>query len=452
VRSLTASVKGLEKAKLVLRSKCTPIDSFNTIYSRQVVRRFFRRVPIKAEFFQGICAELGLTWEEVADLDANTPQPVQDVDLDALAQEVCDSTSHIILPELKVKEEAISVFLSYSRQDKNLLDKLITHLAGLRRTGKITTWHDRDIEAGSEWEPELQRQLDTADIILLLISADFMASDYCYGKELQRAIERHYRNEARVIPVILRPCDWKIPEIPFSKLNALPSDAEPIVSSKWQYLDEAFEIVAKGIREVSDQLKYAQSSNKIQINIASSENTMKELVIPKQQESQSTIDNSIDNVILASEQGVDYHSLRDFLKAGEWKKADQETLKTILKAANRESQGWLDADSLKEFPCQDLKTIDLLWVIASNGHFGISVQTKIWGECGSPMAYSDTWKLFCDRVGWYKKGNPLKFSDLKFSLGYSQKGELPSWVWSEENAGDLIRGEVFFARAKACEL
>jgi TIR domain len=302
VGSLTASAKGLEKAKLVLQS--TPINAFYAIYSQQAVLRFFCRVPIKAEVFQGICAGLGLTWKEIADLDANTPQPVQDVDLDALAQEVCD-TSHTILPELKVKEEAISVFLSYSRQDKNLLDKLITHLAGLRRTGKITTWYDHDIEAGSEWEPELQRHLDTADIILLLISADFMASDYCYGKELQRAIERHDHKEARVIPVILRPCDWKIPEIPFSKLNALPSNAEPIVSSKWQYLDEAFEIVAKGIRDVSDQLKYAQSSNKIQITIASSETTMKEPLIPKKHELQPTTDkyasDSIDNVILASD-------------------------------------------------------------------------------------------------------------------------------------------------------
>jgi GUN4-like len=178
--------------------------------------------------------------------------------------------------------------------------------------------------------------------------------------------------------------------------------------------------------------------------------------IPKQQEPQPMTDknalDSIDNVILASEQGVDYRTLRDLLKAGEWKEADQEMLKAMMKAAKREGQGWLDANSLKEFPCQDLKTIDHLWVTASNGHFGISVQTKIWGECGSPIAYSDTWKLFCDRVGWYKKGNPLKFSDLKFSLGYSQKGELPSWIWSEENAGDLISGEVFFARAKACEL
>jgi TIR domain len=151
------------------------------------------------------------------------------------------------LPELQVTEEAISVFISYSRQDKDMLDQLITHLAGLRRTGKITTWHDRDIEAGNEWEPELQQQLDTADIILLLISADFMASDYCYGKELQRAIERHDRRDARVIPVILRPCDWNIPEIPFSKLNVLPNDAKPIVSSKWQYPDEALEFVARGI-------------------------------------------------------------------------------------------------------------------------------------------------------------------------------------------------------------
>jgi GUN4-like len=159
-----------------------------------------------------------------------------------------------------------------------------------------------------------------------------------------------------------------------------------------------------------------------------------------------------DAVPLESEKEVDYRNLRDLLMTGKWREADKETLTLMLKAANRESQGWLDSDSLKKFPCKDLKTIDRLWVIASNGHFGISVQTKIWVACCSPIAYSDDWKTFCDRLGWYKNGNPLKFSDLKLALDLSPKGELPSWVLPGENAGDLIHGEVFFSRAKTCEL
>jgi GUN4-like/TIR domain len=340
------------------------------------------------------------------------------------------------LLELQVTEEAISVFLSYSRKDKDMLDKLITHLAALRRTGKITTWHDRDIEAGSEWEPELLRQLDTADIILLLISADFMASDYCYGKELQRAIERHDRKEARVIPVILRPCDWNIPEIPFSKLNVLPSDAEPIVSSKWQYYDEALAIVTRGIREVSEQLKNAKLSNKTQITISPFKKTLKESLRPEDQEKQPITSsefavNALDTVALASEQGVDYSILRDLLKARKWQEADQETRKVMLKAADRENSDWLGSNGLEKFPCQDLKTINLLWVTASNGHFGFSVQQKIWEDCGSPMSYSKSgWEKFGEILGWRQEGSGegdfLSYSELQFSLESSPVGELPA--------------------------
>jgi TIR domain len=129
------------------------------------------------------------------------------------------------LPEFQVTAAPISIFLSYSRKDKDLLNSFRIHLAGLVNTGQITTWHDRDIEAGSEWEPILQHQLNTAKIIILLISANFIASEYCYGNELKRAIERHDAGAAHVIPVILKPCLWNRPKIPFSKLNVLPNDA-----------------------------------------------------------------------------------------------------------------------------------------------------------------------------------------------------------------------------------
>jgi hypothetical protein len=331
-----------------------------------------------------------------------------------------------------VSEKAISVFLSYSRKDKDMLDKLITHLAVLRRTGKITTWHDRDIEAGSEWEPELLRQLDTADIILLLISADFMASDYCYGKELRRAIERHDHKEARVIPVILRPCDWNIPEIPFSKLNVLPSDAEPIVSSKWQYYDEALAIVARGIREVSEQLKY----NKRQLTIVPPSKVRKK---PTRRQQRVTDE-------LASERGIDYRTLRDLLKEGRWNEADRETFRILLIAANRETEGWLDSDSVENFPSKDLRTIDLLWVNASKGHFGFSVQKKIWEDCGSPMSCNENWEKFCNRVGWRNNAKWVSYHELKFALESSPTGELPGYgvamgwwgIWHERDVWDYL--------------
>jgi len=157
-----------------------------------------------------------------------------------------------VLPEKPVSEDAIKIFYSYSRKDLDMRNALEDHLSALREAGRISTWHDLELEAGTEWEPAILHKLDTADIILLLISSSFIASKYCYGTELKRAIARHNAGTARVIPIILRPCDWNHLDVPFSKLNVLPTHAKPIAS--WANQDEAFAIVAQRIRETVDQL------------------------------------------------------------------------------------------------------------------------------------------------------------------------------------------------------
>src|SRR4029079_7029762 len=103
---------------------------------------------------------------------------------------------------------SIEVFLSYAREDEPLLGELVKHLGLLKRQGVIRDWHDREMTAGTEWKGQIDRHLDTAGVILLLVSADFIASDYCWDVEVKRALERHDRGEARVIPVILRHVDW----------------------------------------------------------------------------------------------------------------------------------------------------------------------------------------------------------------------------------------------------
>ncbi len=129
----------------------------------------------------------------------------------------------------------------------------------LQRQGLITVWADTDIDAGMEWEKEIEKHLETAHIILLLISPDFMASEYCYSKEMKRAVERHERGEVRVIPVILRPIIWR--DAPFGKLQALPTQAIPVTSSKWYNLDEAFLDVAEAIGKVSRKLSTSTSND-----------------------------------------------------------------------------------------------------------------------------------------------------------------------------------------------
>lgn len=144
----------------------------------------------------------------------------------------------------------MKIFLSYTHVDEQFCDMLQKHLAALKHQGLIETWHDRRIRAGDEFDNVIDRQLNEAQVILLLVSADFIASRYCYEIEMARALERHRAGEARVIPVILRPCDWK--ETPFGKLMAAPKDGKPIKA--WPDIDEAFLDVVQRIKEVlSDQ-------------------------------------------------------------------------------------------------------------------------------------------------------------------------------------------------------
>src|SRR5579884_781560 len=149
-------------------------------------------------------------------------------------------------------KRSVNLFYSYAQKDSSLRDELEKHLGVLKRQGHIKGWHDRNINAGQEWTQEIDVHLNTAHIILLLISSDFIHSDYCYSTEMKQALERHHTGKVRVIPVLLRPVDWE--EAPFSGLQILPDNGKPITS--WANRDEAFLDVAKGIRKaVKDVLK-----------------------------------------------------------------------------------------------------------------------------------------------------------------------------------------------------
>jgi TIR domain len=139
---------------------------------------------------------------------------------------------------------AVKIFFCYAHEDEPLLKKLQAHLTSLVRSGLIDRlWYDREINAGTEWEKEIDKYLNTAHIILLLVSSDFMASDYCYSVEMKRALERHERGEAVVIPVILRHVHWQKSLI--AKLQAMPTDGKPVTS--WHDIDEALYNVVVGI-------------------------------------------------------------------------------------------------------------------------------------------------------------------------------------------------------------
>lgn len=147
-----------------------------------------------------------------------------------------------------------SLFFSYSHKDENLRDQLETQLATLQRQGLISSWHDRRITAGTEIDAAIDKHLDEADVILLLISPDFIASDYCFNREMERALAMHNKGEARVIPVILRPCDWH--GLPFGKLMATPSDGRPITMSP--NTDQAFLEVVLAIKKALAEMGQKQ--------------------------------------------------------------------------------------------------------------------------------------------------------------------------------------------------
>lgn len=152
---------------------------------------------------------------------------------------------------MDIERQSVRLFYSYSHKDEKLRDELEIHLKLLQRQGLIDTWHDRKIEAGDEWKQQIDDNLERADVILLLISAHFIASDYCYEKEMKRALERHEKGEARVIPVIVRDTNWRI--APFSKLQALPKDGKAVTS--WTKKDTAWRNVSEGIQRVVEEMR-----------------------------------------------------------------------------------------------------------------------------------------------------------------------------------------------------
>jgi hypothetical protein len=142
------------------------------------------------------------------------------------------------------------VFFSYSHADEALRDQLEKQLSLLKRQGIIEAWHDRRLGAGQDFAKEIDRHVETDDIILLLVSSDFLDSDYCYEKEMARAMQRHEAGEAIVIPVILRACDWH--GAPFGKLNATPPDGRPV--TQYPDRDQALLEVAKAVRGAAERL------------------------------------------------------------------------------------------------------------------------------------------------------------------------------------------------------
>ena len=150
--------------------------------------------------------------------------------------------------------KGLSLFISYAHSDEVVKSELVKHLKPLERMGLIAEWHDRKLKAGDEWDRVISDNLRKSDIILLLISVDFINSKYCFDVELDEALKMHEAGKTKVIPVVVRNCLWT--PMPFAKLQALPKDGKAVGS--WNDRDEALTNVADGVRLVAEELMEAR--------------------------------------------------------------------------------------------------------------------------------------------------------------------------------------------------
>ena len=142
------------------------------------------------------------------------------------------------------EKRRLTAFISYAHEDESARRRLERQLAPLQGEGLLEEWHDRLIQPGVDWEGAIHNNLDSADVILLLVSPDFLSSDYCCGVETTRAMQKHEMTTARVIPIILRASQWQ--HTPIGKLQALPTGAVPV--NEWSDIDAAYNDIANGIR------------------------------------------------------------------------------------------------------------------------------------------------------------------------------------------------------------
>jgi energy-coupling factor transporter ATP-binding protein EcfA2 len=259
--------------------------------------------------------------------------------------------------DLTQSTQSMKLFFSYAHKDEPLRDELAKHLSLLKRQNIIDTWHDRNITAGTDWAQAIDHHLNTAQIILLLISSDFLASEYCWTKEMDPALERHNQGTAHVIPIILRPCDWK--SAPFGKLQALPKDAKPV--TQWSDPDEAFTHIAQGIRKAVAELQQHK-------NIPPDLSTSMHLDLAKQSDSEMIkyLDYSEREIILyAKERNGEIYVLKygggasECVKVGEKQFGDSNN--------SRETEKYIDAlNSLMSKKLVKRKT-EILYCLTSKG-------------------------------------------------------------------------------------
>jgi hypothetical protein len=142
----------------------------------------------------------------------------------------------------------MKAFISYSHKDSKFLDDFREHLSALKRQNLLEEWTDHEIHPGEIIDECVHEQMESAELFLLLVSSSFLASEYCYNREFQRALERQEAGLARIVPIIIRECDWRIPQL--QKFKALPKDGKAVASPHWSSIDAGFANVVESLRRL----------------------------------------------------------------------------------------------------------------------------------------------------------------------------------------------------------
>jgi internalin A len=252
-----ALVRGDVLEKRVVVSVAGPADSRRRLLA--VIRSDFERIHADFPNLEPVTRvpipdhpPATLSYSDLLVFERNGRQDIEIAVADRLVKvDVRRMLDSIDLPTNRTGTRPVRLFISYSHKDDDLRSELDTHLKLFQREGLIQGWHDRRILPSQEWKKELDEHLQDAEILLLLVSADFLASDYCYEIEMRRAMERHEKGLTRVLPIIVRDCVWHL--APFGQLQALPSDGRAV--REWPRPDPAWRNVAEGLQKIVQELR-----------------------------------------------------------------------------------------------------------------------------------------------------------------------------------------------------
>ncbi|UIE39464.1 GUN4 domain-containing protein [Leptodesmis sichuanensis] len=337
------------------------------------------------------------------------------------------------MPEKQVAEDAIKVFISYSWDSKEHKDK-VYHLAQALRDDGIDCTIDQFVQSPDNWDRWMLDQIDESDFVLIVCTERYYRR--YRGKEkvnkglgvtwestliMGRLHDSQGRNpkfypiffdtpNIAIIPDGIRTSYFDLSGYDLFNLdnNEQRLKEDGGYQDLYRLLTNQPYVTPKKIgslkklKTIDRETEQLPTEKEAEAQAERERQRQAELLKQQEAEAAERQRQQTAQTQLASEKGVDYTRLRDLLKAGKWKEADQETADRMCEVMGRQAKGWLRVEDIQNFPCTDLRTIDHLWVTHSQGKFGFSVQKKIWQECGSPTQYNSHWEKFGEAVGWMK--------------------------------------------------